>query len=187
MVSVLLCVATGSEPIEVIGTVDALRRAEIEVTVASTVGELQVLGDANIPIVCDSRLEDVMDKQFNAVVIPGGFQGAAILSQNQTVVDLIKKFHAEGKLVASICDAPGTVLGGGCHMIEGVKCCGYPFSDSKITDNKGIKVEDATCFDQNILTSRCPATTLKFAIEIIKILKGEEAANNVFYGMGLNI
>lgn len=56
---------------------------------------------------------------YDAIVLPGGMPGTLNLGADETVVKTIKRFAAEGKLVAAICAAP-SVLGEN-HILEGKK------------------------------------------------------------------
>jgi 4-methyl-5(b-hydroxyethyl)-thiazole monophosphate biosynthesis len=63
---VLVPVADGSEEIETVNIVDCLRRAELDVTMASVHKKKSghnpsIKGSRNIGLLCDSYLEDVID------------------------------------------------------------------------------------------------------------------------------
>ena len=70
----LVFVANGSEDIEVVATVDVLRRGGIDVKLCSVEqNDKKPLTCANnIQIMPDLHINDIQDQQFDAVIIPGG-------------------------------------------------------------------------------------------------------------------
>jgi protein DJ-1 len=76
MTKALVFLAEGAEEMETVITVDILRRAGIEVTLAGVNGDQTVTCSRNVKIVPDCSLEKVSSSQFDAVVLPGGLKGA---------------------------------------------------------------------------------------------------------------
>ena len=82
MKKVLVPIANGSEEFEAIGIIDTLRRADIEVLVAS-VNEIQITASQNTKIVADVLIETCADDEFDLIVLPGGLSGARNLRNNK--------------------------------------------------------------------------------------------------------
>ena len=76
MVQTLVFLAKGAEEMETVITVDTLRRAGIEVTLAGLEGVDAVLCSRNVRIVPDVALSNVENNIFDAVIVPGGLKGA---------------------------------------------------------------------------------------------------------------
>lgn len=76
MTKALVFLAEGAEEMETVITVDTLRRAGIEVTLAGLDGEQTVLCSRNVKIVPDASLDSVKSNEFDAVILPGGLKGA---------------------------------------------------------------------------------------------------------------
>ena len=72
----LVFLAEGAEEMETVITVDTLRRAGIEVTLAGLAGDGQVQCSRNVKIVPDASLDSVKSHTFDAVIVPGGLKGA---------------------------------------------------------------------------------------------------------------
>ena len=70
----LLPVATGNES-EFCALVDVLRRARIDVTVASVEACEMVVLQQGLRIVPDAKLENVANEAWDAIVMPGGVPG----------------------------------------------------------------------------------------------------------------
>jgi len=72
----LVFLAEGAEEMETVITVDTLRRAGIEVTLAGLHGDQPVLCSRNVKVVPDVSLSTVQNETFDAVIVPGGLKGA---------------------------------------------------------------------------------------------------------------
>jgi len=66
----------------------------------------------NVTIVADAMYSEATDlNAFDALVIPGGLNGATTIGDNACFISKLKKFQAtEGKIVAAMCAAPALVL-----------------------------------------------------------------------------
>ena len=76
----LVFLAEGAEEMETVITVDTLRRAGIEVTLAGLNGDSPVLCSRNVRVVPDVALDSVSSQTFDAVIVPGGLKGAEACS-----------------------------------------------------------------------------------------------------------
>ena len=72
MAKVALFLIDGFEETEALTTVDLLRRGEVGVTTVSLTGTEKVMGKHSIPVVADALFEDVKDRAFDMLVVPGG-------------------------------------------------------------------------------------------------------------------
>ena len=122
--------AQGTEECEALLVVDLLRRAKVEVVVASASGSLQVTGSHGITLTADALAEDVDYSGVDLVVLPGGIPGTPNLAANQTVCDTVKAFAAQGKKVAAICAAPSILADLG--LLEGKKATAHAAFQDKL-------------------------------------------------------
>ncbi|PHM27912.1 protein deglycase YajL [Xenorhabdus budapestensis] len=178
--SALICLAHGSEEIEAVTTIDLLVRAGINVTVASAVtnGALTLTCSRGVKIVADTPLFDVIDEDFDAVILPGGIKGAECFRDNLLVVEKIRTAQSQGKIIAAICASPAVVLE--YHQLFPIgNMTGYPGMKDKIAPEKWI--DRRVYFDErvNLLTSQGPATAFDFALKLIELLKGKGKAAEV--------
>jgi len=70
--SALIIVADGTEEIELVIVADILRRAGVAVTIAGLSDRKTILCAQGISLNVDLGLSEVVDKVFDAVVLPGG-------------------------------------------------------------------------------------------------------------------
>ncbi|AOM41163.1 protein deglycase YajL [Xenorhabdus hominickii] len=178
--SALICLAHGSEEIEAVTTIDLLVRAGIKVTTASTEtdGTLTLTCSRGVKLVADIPLVDVVDEDFDAIVLPGGIKGAECFRDSLLVVEKIRIAQSQGKIIAAICASPAIVLEH--HQLFPIgNMTGYPSMKDKIAPEKWI--DKRVYFDErvNLLTSQGPATAFDFALKLIELLKGKDKAAEI--------
>ena len=98
--------ADGTEECEALLVVDLLRRAKVEVIVASAMGRRELVSSHNIHLTADALAEEVDYSDVDMVVLPGGIPGTPNLAANKTVTDTCTAFARAGRKVAAICAAP---------------------------------------------------------------------------------
>ncbi|MEI0605133.1 DJ-1/PfpI family protein [Brachyspira alvinipulli] len=165
---ILVPLAEGVEEIEVITIVDVLRRADIEVITASLTENLEVKGAHNIVIKADTLLEKTINYDFDGIALAGGYGGMNNLKSDMRIIEKIKTMYEDKKLVAAICASP--IVLGEAGVIKGKYTC-YPSCESAVKGGEYIEKDLVVC-DGNIITSKGPATTVFFALELVKYLNG---------------
>ncbi|KAG4095056.1 DJ-1 [Neocallimastix lanati (nom. inval.)] len=174
--TVLFILSEGSEEMESTITIDVLRRAGIEVTVAGLQGAQPLVCSRNVVIKPDVALDDVKDKlAFDAIVLPGGNVGAQNFRENPVVQGLLKDYYNQKKLVAAVCAAPTAILTAGIH--KGGRITSYPTLADQFTDYNYL--QQRVVVDANVITSRGPGTTVEFALAIVSYLAGAQKAKDV--------
>ncbi|MEL0118076.1 MAG: DJ-1/PfpI family protein, partial [Opitutae bacterium] len=88
---ILLLLHPGVEELEAVGPTDMMRRAGLEVTLASTSDNLLVKGRNQIILSADVLLEDIEAEEFDALVIPGG-PGVTDLRKDGSIANLAKAY-----------------------------------------------------------------------------------------------
>lgn len=174
---VLVPIAPGSEEMEAVTIIDIMVRAGYDVVVASADfdGRLSFKASRGVTLTADCKLVDIADDEFDAVILPGGVQGAEVFRDSTVLVEIIRQQMYEGKLVAAICAAPALVLAHHNLYPDALMTC-HPSFESHI-EKKNWRVKRVT-YDVNhrLLTSQGPGTALEFAIEIIINLSGKALA-----------
>jgi 4-methyl-5(b-hydroxyethyl)-thiazole monophosphate biosynthesis len=174
----IVLLAEGFEEVEALTPVDYLRRAGVEVTVASISGDMIVKGARNIKIKTDIILADLswQPDSFDAVIIPGGMPGATYLAASKEVGTFIKKMADTDKLICAICASPAVVLAP-LGLLAGKNFTCYPGMEKTVTAANWS--EDRVVVDGNIITSRGAGTAGEFAIAIINKLIDETAGKKI--------
>jgi 4-methyl-5(b-hydroxyethyl)-thiazole monophosphate biosynthesis len=180
---VLLAVADGTEDLEAVTTLDVLRRAQIQVTVASIEAEPGVTCARGTRLVADALFSDVQHQTFDLIVLPGGLAGAERLGAHQPLAEKVRRHVSDGRLYAAICAAPVLALQPfGVLRQRRVTC--YPSLADRLNDCTFVDlpvVVDGTC-----ITSQGPATAMPFALKLVETLAGkvcrDEVARALLYG-----
>ncbi|KAJ3055763.1 Protein deglycase DJ-1zDJ-1 [Rhizophlyctis rosea] len=175
--SALVLIADGSEEMEAVITIDILRRAEIEVTVAGLNGPQPVTCSRNVKLVPDKSLADVKGREFDALVLPGGLGGAKAFSDSAEVKALLKAYHDNAqKTVAIICASPIALKAA--NVGQGKRITSHPSVKDQLEGSYEYK-EDRVVADGNLITSRGPGSALEFALEIVERLQGKETVQKI--------
>jgi len=144
-----------------------LKEAGAEVLVVGT-NKKEYKSKHGYPILANVTVDKVSAKQFDAVVIPGGY-APDILRRFPEVIRFVKEMDQQGKLIAAICHA-GWVL---CstEMLRGkTATCFFAIKDDLI--NAGANYVDREVVrDGNLITARKPEDLPAFLRALIDALK----------------
>ncbi|KAF6207497.1 hypothetical protein GE061_015943 [Apolygus lucorum] len=100
----VVLLAPGSEEMEAVITIDVLRRAGVNVTVAGLVGKEATKCSRDVVIVPDASLDEALKcGPFDAVILPGGLGGSECFCSSPEVGKLLKEQESAGRIVAAIC------------------------------------------------------------------------------------
>lgn len=177
-----LFLADGFEEIEALATVDVLRRAEMDVTMVAVKHEHTVTGAHGIPVICDVTFKEADFSDSEWLILPGGMPGATNLHEFQALNDLLKVHAGKGRRVAAICASPAVVLAA-TGLLDGKEATCYPGFETALAAAGARYMTDAVVVDGNILTANGPGTAIEFALEIVKLTRGESVSRSVSEGM----
>jgi 4-methyl-5(b-hydroxyethyl)-thiazole monophosphate biosynthesis len=167
---VLVPLANGFEEIEAITIIDILRRAEIEVIISYLESSNFIKGAHNIIVQGDKHIKDIDIHTLDMIVLPGGWGGTKALANDTTIQNILQQMDKENKLIGAICAAPFALHTAG--VLKHNYTC-YPSVEEDIRLD-GYIADSIIVEDNNILTSRGPATAICFGLEIVKKLAGIE-------------
>jgi protein deglycase len=154
-----------------------LRRAGIDVTVASIESALQITASRNVKIVADALLADALKTgRFDGVFLPGGGVGAERMRDCAPLIDALRAQKASGALYGAICASPAVVLEA--HGLLGVPATAHPAFTAKLTDQSRA-AERVVVHGKQIITSKAPGTAIEFALKIVEELCGIDTAKAV--------
>jgi len=169
----LILLATGFEEIEAIGTIDILRRGNIDTVTASVTGSFAVRGAHNINVCAEYLFEDIDALSYDAIILPGGGPGSLMLRDSATVRKAVTDFYNAGKLIAAICAAPRVL--GSLGLLKGKKATCYPGIEPELV---GAEIVDAPVVtDGAVITGKGPALVFDFACAILNYLHQSPAVS----------
>ncbi|MBO4977476.1 MAG: DJ-1/PfpI family protein [Muribaculaceae bacterium] len=174
--------APGFEEIEAMATVDAMRRAGMNVVEVAVSDSKNVKGATGQSVVADSLLADVDVSGADWIIIPGGQPGADNLHASAALNHIICRHHERGGKIASICAGPAVVLAP-TGILAGKRATCYPGLGNMIDAAGGTYVAERVVADGNVITSEGPGTTLDFAGAIIAESLGRQKADETLQSM----
>ena len=175
----LVPIADGTEEIEAVCIIDTLRRAEVEVTVAS-VGPLEITASRSVKIVADKIISECVSNTYDLIALPGGLPGAEHLRDSAELTELLYEQKKAGRLYAAICASPAVVLQHH-RLLEGTKATCYP-SLQKELNQKNVSI-DRVVVDGNCVTAQGPAIAIEFALKLVELLCGVAKRDEVAKAM----
>jgi len=137
------------------------------ITVAGSMQGRTYSGKHGYPCTSDAAIGDMEATDFHGLVVPGGWMPDT-LRRNEKVLDLVRDFAAQGKLVAAICHGGWIPISAGVY--RGVRVTGSPGIKDDLM-NAGAIWEDApVVVDRHFVSSRKPADLPPFLAAIIEHL-----------------
>lgn len=173
----LVLVANGNETIEVLTVVDYLRRADIKVDIVSTEEGLDLVTSHDVTYKADIMFDDIKEDDYFGLYIPGGTKGAYSLRDNEKVLDLVKRFNDEGKIIAAICAGPVVLNEAG--VLFDKKATSFPSMKDEMNKTKTYVDDEIVVTDGNITTSRGAALTNYLALKLIEIIKDKDTVGDI--------
>ncbi|MDR1518313.1 MAG: DJ-1/PfpI family protein [Dysgonamonadaceae bacterium] len=179
MKRVALFLANGFEETEALGSLDVLRRAEIQTDTVSISQKKEVTGAHGITVLADYIFSELDYSAFDVLVLPGGMPGAKHLNEHEGLKTLLKTFVEQGKQVAAICAAP--IVLGGLHLLEGKKATAYPGYEAQLIGAE--TTGEAVVVDGNIVTGKGPGLVFNFALQLVEEIAGKAIRDKVARGL----
>lgn len=176
MVTILL--APGFEEMEAVAPCDLLRRAGEEVRFCG-IGGLEITGSHGIVIHADDSLEALDFDAMEMLVLPGGLRGVQSVLADCGALALLRRAWDAGKYVAAICAGPTVLAQLGIIGTSRAVC--YPGMADKMGEASYENASVVT--DGKLITGRAAGSSLDFGLELVRILRGPEAANQVARGI----
>ena len=178
MSKALVPLAAGFEDIEAVSIIDVLRRGGVEVVTASLDEDLAVRSAHGIVMQAETRLADVLENEYDAIILPGGGEGTQNLLACGPLLERLRRQKADERLVCAICAAPTVLEAAGVLENEDVTC--YP----SCMPQMGRPVQHVPVVaDGLIITGQGPGAATLFALVVLAHLEGERAAHSVANGM----
>lgn len=183
MKTILIPMANGNEDIELISTIDVLRRArdlckaDLNIICASIHDSLEITLDSGLKVLADTKLSDIDTANIDAIALAGGFDGMNNFKNNAKIIEILKDLKAKGKLIAAICASPMVLDAAG--VLSDTFTC-YPGCEAGI---KATRVHKPVVVKDNIITSAGPITSTYFALSIVKELGFIDAYNGLVEGL----
>ncbi|NGX26339.1 MAG: General stress protein 18 [Chlamydiae bacterium] len=136
-----------------------LEEAGHQVTVAGPERGKTYFGKHGYPCKCDIPFEEAKSKDFDALVIPGGFSPDR-LRRRKEVLSLTAEMDQEGKPIAFICHAGWVVISA--KILKGRKATSVRAIKDDMENAGAIWLDEPCVVDGNLISSRTPADLPQF-------------------------
>ena len=166
MTKVLILVEDNFRDEELVYPLYRMKEAGYEVVVAAK-GKKEVKGKFGIPVKVDKEISRCKAKDFDAVIIPGGYAPDK-LRMYAEVLQLVKEMNETRKVVAAICHAGWVIASAG--VIKNRRVTSYQSIKDDMINAGGKWSDEEVVVDGNLITSRKPEDLPAFCREIIKKL-----------------
>lgn len=175
----LIPIANGSNEIEIVTIADILRRARINVVVASAEKSLQIVASHGTKIVADKSLSMAAESIYDLIILPGGSNAAKKLSKSRVLKKLLKEQESADRIYGAICSSPELLQARG--LVKDKRITAHPSILEKLT----CKVVDGAkvVIDGKLITSKGLASTTDFALAIVSKIFGHARARSVAEGL----
>ncbi len=139
-----------------------------KVTLSGPQSGVTYKGKNGYPCRTETDLADVESKEYDALLIPGGFMPDK-LRRDGNVLRLTREFHEAGKPIAFICHAGWILISAG--ILKGKRATStVGIKDDMI--NAGAEwVDEPLVVDGHLISSRTPADLHVFAKALVDALK----------------
>lgn len=179
---VLIPIANGTEELEAVTIIDILRRADLDVVVAS-VQEKEIVTARKVRIVADRLIADCVDEEWDLIALPGGMPGALNLYESKELQELLIQQKERRRYYAAICAAPAVVLKP-LGLLDGLHATCYPTFAEKIGEN--YIGDRKVVIDDCCITSKGPGTAIRFGLKLVELLCGHEKRQELTLAMIVN-
>jgi len=128
-----------------------LQEDEFQIDVA-TDGKLEVMGQLGAAKVTPTiDIADMQASDYDLLVIPGGAKCLEYIRQDQRIINFIKEFNDDGKIIASICHAAQLLISA--KIVKGRRISGYYSLKDDLENAGAIYVDEPVVIDNNIIST----------------------------------
>jgi protease I len=170
--------ADGFEQVELTAPVAALKEAGAEVDVVSLHGgrirgmNLHQPGEL-VPV--DKTLSSARARDYDGLLIPGGFINPDQLRQSAQARDFVRDFDVNGKPIATLCHGPWLLASAG--LTRDRTLTSWPGVRDDMVNAGATWLDQEVVRDGNWVSSRGPQDMVPFIRDMVQLYAGGPASN----------
>jgi protease I len=158
------------EDVELMEPLKAMKEAGAQIFIVGSGSQTSYQGKrGKVTIKVDIDADKVRADDFDAIIIPGGYAPDK-MRLHQPMIDLVRKAHDLGKVIAAVCHGPQLLISAG--IASGRRLTSWPSVAIDLKNAGAIWVDEPLVKDGNIITSRRPSDLPVFNRAIIQALGG---------------
>jgi protease I len=173
-IRVAIVATEGFEQVELIKPKEALEQAGAKVDVISPKAGIKSgkikgwnMTDWGTSVKVDVEMPQAKERDYDALVLPGGVINPDKLRVDPQVVAFIKSFFTANKPVAAICHGPWTLIEA--DVVRGKTLTSWPSLQTDIRNAGAQWVDQEVVEDKGLVTSRKPDDLPAFNKKIIEL------------------
>jgi protease I len=147
-----------------------LIEAGMKVTVAGPKAKQVYAGKHGYPCESDVALSDIQPQDFDGLIVPGGFMPDK-LRRDQLVLDIVRHFDAEKKMLAAICHGGWIPISAGVY--KGVTVTGSLGIKDDLVNAGAVWKDEAVVIDGHHVSSRRPEDLADFCKGILEVMNAQ--------------
>lgn len=144
-----------------------LEEAGFKTIIAGPEKDTIYTGKHGYPCKSEMRISDCFEKDFSALIIPGGFAPDK-LRRSKKVLDLTKDFYTKGKLVGFICHAGWVPISA--KILNGKKVTGTVAIKDDLENAGATYIDEAVVIDHNLISARVVSDLPLFGKALVEFL-----------------
>lgn len=156
---------------ETFTVLNILRKADIHVTLASMSASI-VTGSCKTRVISDKKLSEIDANSYDIVILPGG-PGYKNLLHSLDVLNLVKNFNKQNKIIVAISESPVVLAEAG--IIDDKIATVHPGYEKKIPRVRDARVVIA----KNILTARSASSAADLTLKLVDAITDKSVALRV--------
>jgi len=169
----MIILADGFEDVEAFAVIDILNRGGINIDKVIVNNVMMVESKYKIQLMGDQIIEKIDINEYDFLVLPGGPAVKTHLIDDELVLDIVKYFSNNNKLIAAICAAPS--------ILEKLGLLGKYTAFCKTTkEGENYLKNENVVFDKNIITAKSMYYSIEFGLKILEVLTSKEKVLEVF-------
>lgn len=157
----------GYEDLELWYPAIRLREEGYHVDIVGSGSQKKYTGKYGTTVQVDLDYNSIKSKDYDGIIVPGGWAPDK-LRRYPGILDLVKDFADEGKLLATICHGGWVFISA--KVVKGHKMTCVNAIIDDIENAGATYVDDAVVVDRNMITSRIPRDLPSFMKAIIDFL-----------------
>lgn len=166
---VAILATNGFEESELKEPMNALKKAGAEVHIVSEEnGKIKSWTNGNWgpEYKVDKTLSEVNQKDYNALMLPGGVINPDILRRNPKAVDFVRSFFEHHKPVGAICHGPWLLAEA--NVLKGRKITSFSSIKTDMVNAGANWVDQEVVVDEGLVTSRNPDDLPAFCSKLVE-------------------
>lgn len=171
----LIVIAEGVDDLQSVTLIDVLRRAEVEVVVASIEGRRMLTCARGTRLTADGMLVDLLAQPFELIALPGGEKGVQHMAVHQPLTQRVVEQAKAGKFFAAIGEGPLALQAFGVLRQRRMTC--HPDSSQQLSGCSFV--DQPVVVDGNCITAQGSGVALAFALTLVEQVVGKAVRNRV--------